>query len=154
MNKQVYMAGGYNTISLGTGRKEFNPKKSRPGLEHYISEAGKGTLAQVGGAKNIDESVIGNFMAARFNNQGHLSGFTPMIDKGLKFKPTLRVEAACASVSNPWSVRSGRPPPWLLLVSGTGSSCEVGDRRYRSSAPVPVVVSVASNTSPDLPPHC
>ncbi len=97
MNKQVYMAGGYNTISLGTGRKEFNPKKSRPGLEHYISEAGKGTLAQVGGAKNIDESVIGNFMAPRFNNQGHLAGFIPMIDKGLKFKPSIRVEAACAS---------------------------------------------------------
>jgi acetyl-CoA acetyltransferase len=97
MQKKIYMAAGYNTISLGTGRKEFNPKKARPGLEHYISEAGKGTLAQIGGAKNVDESVIGNFMAARFNKQGHLAGFVPMIDEELKFKPSIRVEAACAS---------------------------------------------------------
>ncbi len=97
MNRKIYMAAGYNTISLGTGRKEFHPKKPRPGLEHYISEAGKGTLGQIGGAKNIDESVIGNFMASRFNNQGHLAGFIPMIDEDLNFKPSIRVEAACAS---------------------------------------------------------
>lgn len=97
MHKKIYMAAGYNTISLGTGRKEFNPKKPMPGIEHYISEAGKGTLAQIGGAQNVDESVIGNFMASRFNNQGHLAGFIPMIDEGLKFKPSIRVEAACAS---------------------------------------------------------
>jgi acetyl-CoA C-acetyltransferase/acetyl-CoA acyltransferase len=97
MNKKIYMAAGYNTISLGTGRKEFNPRKPRPGLEHYISEAGKGTLALIGGANNVDESVIGNFMAPRFNRQGHLAGFIPMIDEGLKFKPSIRVEAACAS---------------------------------------------------------
>ncbi len=97
MNRKIYMAAGYNTVSLGTGRKEFHPKKPRPGLEHYISEAGKGTLEQIGGAKNIDESVIGNFMASRFNNQGHLAGFIPMIDEGLNFKPSIRVEAACAS---------------------------------------------------------
>ncbi len=64
------MVAGYNTISLGTGRKEFNPKKPRPGLEHYIKEAGQGTLKQIGGAKNVDEGAIGNFMASRFNKQG------------------------------------------------------------------------------------
>jgi acetyl-CoA C-acetyltransferase/acetyl-CoA acyltransferase len=97
MQKKIYMAAGYNTVSMGTGRKEFNPKKSRPGLEHYISEAGQGALKQMGGALNVDESVIGNFMAARFNRQGHLAGFIPMIDEGLRFKPAIRVEAACAS---------------------------------------------------------
>ena len=30
------MVAGYNTISMGTGRKEFSPKKERPGLEEYI----------------------------------------------------------------------------------------------------------------------
>ena len=34
LRRKVYMTAGYNTISLGTGRKEFNPKKSRPGLEY------------------------------------------------------------------------------------------------------------------------
>ncbi len=69
MRKKVYMTAGYNTISMGTGRKEFNPKKERPGLDHYIKDAGQGVLKQIGGADKIDESVIGNFMAARFNKQ-------------------------------------------------------------------------------------
>ena len=93
----VYMAAGYNTISLGTGRKEFNPKKARPGLEEYIQEAGRGVLAQVGGGKNVDEGIIGNFMAARFNKQGHLAALIPSIDPELRWKPSTRVECACAS---------------------------------------------------------
>jgi len=97
LRKKIYMTAGYNTISLGTGRKEFHPKKARPGLEHYIKEAGTGTLAQIGGGKNVDECVIGNFMAARFNKQANLPGFFPMIDKDLLWKPAVAVEGACAS---------------------------------------------------------
>lgn len=97
LRRKVYMAAGYNTVSLGTGRSEFNPKKPRPGLEHYIKEAGQGTLKQIGGAKNVDEGAIGNFMAARFNKQGHLAGFIPYIDEELQYKPCIRTEGACAS---------------------------------------------------------
>jgi acetyl-CoA C-acetyltransferase/acetyl-CoA acyltransferase len=97
LRRKVYMAAGYNTISMGTGRKEFNPKKARPGLEHYIKEAGQGTLKQIGGAKHVDEGAIGNFMAARFNKQGHLAGFIPYIDEDLQWKPCIRTEGACAS---------------------------------------------------------
>ena len=97
LRKKVYMAAGYNTISMGTGRKEFNPRTARPGLEHYIKEAGQATLSQLGGAEKVDEGVIGNFMSARFNKQAHLGAFLPMIDKGLQYKPSLSVEGACAS---------------------------------------------------------
>jgi acetyl-CoA acetyltransferase len=97
MRKKVYMTAGYNTISMGTGRKEFNPKKERPGLDHYIKDAGQGVLKQIGGAEKIDESVIGNFMAARFNKQAHLGGFAGAIDPKLEFKPSLSVEGACGS---------------------------------------------------------
>lgn len=97
MRLKIYMTAGYNTISLGTGRKEFNPKKPRPGIEHYIKEAGQATIKKLGGAKNVDEGVIGNFMACRFVKQAHLGAFMPMIDNGLRFKPSLRVEGACAS---------------------------------------------------------
>ncbi len=97
MRRKVYMVAGYNTISLGTGRKEFHPKKPRPGLEHYIKEAGQATLKMIGGAKNVDEGVIGNFMSARFNKQANLAAFMPMIDEGLKWKPAIAVEGACAS---------------------------------------------------------
>jgi acetyl-CoA acetyltransferase len=97
LNKKIYLVAGYNTVSMGTGRSEFNPKKSRPGLEHYLLEAGRKTLGAIGGADHVDECVLGNFMAARFNKQAHLGGFFPMIDEGLQYKPALRVEGACAS---------------------------------------------------------
>ncbi len=97
LRRKVYMTAGYNTVSMGTGRKEFHPKKPRPGLEDYIREAGRGTLQQVGGAENIDEGVIGNFMAARFNSQGNLAALIPAIDEGLQWKPCTRVEGACCS---------------------------------------------------------
>ncbi len=97
MKRKIYMTAGYNTVSLGTGRKEFNPKKPRPGIEHYIKEAGQATVKAVGGAKNVDEGVIGNFMACRFVKQAHLGAFMPIIDDGLRYKPSLRVEGACAS---------------------------------------------------------
>ncbi len=97
MRKKVYMVAGYNTISMGTGRKEFNPKKERAGLEELIKEAGQGVLQKIGGAKNVDESVIGNFIASRFNRQANLAGFIPYIDEGLKHKPATRVEGACGT---------------------------------------------------------
>jgi acetyl-CoA acetyltransferase len=97
MRRRVFMTGGYNTISMGTGRKEFNPKKPRPGLEDYIREAGQGTLKKIGGAQHVDEGVIGNFMAARFNRQGNLAALIPYIDEGLRWKSCTRVEGACAS---------------------------------------------------------
>jgi acetyl-CoA C-acetyltransferase/acetyl-CoA acyltransferase len=96
-HKKIYMIAGYNTVSMGTGRKEFNPKKERSGLEHYLKEAGQGTLSQIGGATKVDEGVVGNFMAARFNKQAHLGAFLGMIDPQLRLKPSISVEGACAS---------------------------------------------------------
>lgn len=96
-HKKIYMIAGYNTVSMGTGRKEFNPKKERPGLEHYLKEAGEGTLSQIGGAAKVDEGVVGNFMAARFNKQAHLGAFLGMIAPQLRLKPSISVEGACAS---------------------------------------------------------
>jgi acetyl-CoA C-acetyltransferase len=95
--RKVFMTAGYNTIALGTGRKEFNPRKPRPGLEDYIREAGQGTLTQVGGGANVDEGVISNFRAARFNRQGNLAALIPASDVNLRWKPCTRVEGACGS---------------------------------------------------------
>ncbi len=97
LRRKIYITAGYNTISMGTGRKEFNPKKERAGLEDYIKEAGMGVLNQVGGGKLIDECVISNFMAARYNRQANLAAFFPMIDESLRYKPAIRVEGACGS---------------------------------------------------------
>ncbi|MBI5540557.1 MAG: 3-ketoacyl-CoA thiolase [Bacteroidia bacterium] len=97
LRKKIYMVAGYNTISMGTGRKEFNPKKERPGLEEYMKEAGQGVLKQIGGAANVDECVVGNFIGARFNRQANMAGFFPFVDEGLKYKPCTRVEGACGT---------------------------------------------------------
>ena len=97
LRRKVYMVAGYNTIAMGSGRKEFNPKKERPGLEEYLKEAGQVTLKMIGGAQNVDECVVGNFMASRFNHQANLAAFFPYIDEGLKYKPATRVEGACCS---------------------------------------------------------
>jgi acetyl-CoA acetyltransferase len=99
LRKKVYLVAGYNTVSMGTGRKEFNPKKERPGLEEYIREAGQATLKKIGGAGKVDECVIGNFIASRFNGQANMAAFFPFIDEGLRYKPAVRVEGACATGS-------------------------------------------------------
>jgi len=97
MPKPVYLAAGAYTVSLGTGRKEFSPRTARPGLEAYLKEAGQAALAQINDPNHLDEGVVGNFMAARFNRQGHLGSLMTIIDPALEYKPSLRVEGACAS---------------------------------------------------------
>lgn len=97
LRKKVYLTAGYNTISLGTGRKEFHPKKPRPGIEQYIQEAGRGVIAQINDPNHIDEGIISNFMAARFNKQGNLAALIPTIHPSLEYKPHTRVEGACGS---------------------------------------------------------
>ncbi|MEM4723502.1 MAG: hypothetical protein QXP01_00655, partial [Candidatus Hadarchaeum sp.] len=97
LRRTVYAVAGYNTISMGPGRREFDPKKPRPGIEQYVFEAGRGAIQQIGSAALIDEAVIGNFMAARFCRQGHLAAFLPAVDEALRFKPCTRTEGACAS---------------------------------------------------------
>lgn len=97
MPRPVFLAAGAYTVSLGPGRKEFNPRTARPGLDHYIREAGRAALAQIADPGLIDEGVIGNFMAARFNRQGHLGSLMTIVHPSLEYKPALRVEGACAS---------------------------------------------------------
>ncbi len=97
LRKKIYLVAGYNTISMGTGRKEFNPKKDRDGLEELIKEAGQAVLSKIGGAENVDEAVFGNFIASRFNRQANIAAFLTYIDEGLRYKPSIRVEAACAT---------------------------------------------------------
>lgn len=97
LRKPVFACAPYHTLFLGPGRKEFNPKKTRPGIEHYIFEAGRNCIAQVSDPGALDEAVIGNFMASRFNNQGHLGAFLPAVHETLRHKPCTRVEGACGS---------------------------------------------------------
>jgi len=97
LRKRVFLAAGTYTVSMGPGRNEFSPSKPRPGLEQYILDAGHAVLAQIPDPDVIDEGVIANFMAARFNRQGNLAGLMPTIHPSLMYKPMVRVEGACGS---------------------------------------------------------
>ncbi len=96
LRKRVFVTAGYNTISFGSGRKEFHPKKPMPKIEDYLKETAEGTLKQLPNPE-FDEGVIGNFMAGRFIKQAHLAAFLPFMVPNLKGKPCIRVEGACAS---------------------------------------------------------
>jgi len=95
--KKICVCAGYNTVALGTGRKEFHPKKPRPGIEHYIKEAGLGAITQIKNSEQIDEGIIGNFASERFCRQGNLGAFFPMVHSTFQYKPCIRVEGACDS---------------------------------------------------------
>jgi acetyl-CoA acetyltransferase len=97
LRKKIYGCAPAHTVYLGPGRKEFHPKKPRPGLEHYILEAGRASVGKVSNPSAIDQGVIGNFMASRFNKQGHLAALMPEVYDGLLHKPCTRVEGACGS---------------------------------------------------------
>jgi acetyl-CoA C-acetyltransferase/acetyl-CoA acyltransferase len=97
LRKKIFGCAPAHTVYLGPGRKEFHPKKPRPGIEHYIFEAGRESVKQVANPEGIDQGVIGNFMASRFNHQGHLAAFLPAVHEGLLHKPCTRVEGACGS---------------------------------------------------------
>jgi acetyl-CoA acetyltransferase len=97
LRKKIYGCAPAHTVYLGPGRKEFHPKKPRPGIEHYILEAGRAAVAQVQNPAAIDQGVIGNFMASRFVNQAHLAAMLPAVHETLLHKPCTRTEGACGS---------------------------------------------------------
>ncbi|MCH2204429.1 MAG: hypothetical protein MK132_00955 [Lentisphaerales bacterium] len=94
--KKIYVAAGNTSIFMGTGRKEFNPKKAMPGFEHYLKESIDGTLALIPNPE-FDEGYMSNFMAGRFIKQGNLAGFLPEFVPSLLHKPCYRHEGACGS---------------------------------------------------------
>lgn len=94
--KKIYAAAGYNTIFMGSGRKEFDPSKPLRPFVEYLTETAKGTCAQL---KNVDfdEGIIGSFMSGRFIKQGNLPGFLPFMIPSLSGKPCTAVEGACGT---------------------------------------------------------
>lgn len=97
LRKKVYGCAAAHTIYLGPGRREFHPKKPRPGIEEYVFEAGRESIKQVANPAAIDQGVIGNFMASRYARQGHLNALLPAVHETLLHKPCTRTEGACGS---------------------------------------------------------
>ena len=96
LRKKVYAAAGYSTVFFGSGRKEFNPSKPMPGFESYLQDTASGTLQHLSNPQ-IDEGIIGSFMASKFLNQANLPGFLPFMVKELYGKSCTGVEGACGT---------------------------------------------------------
>src|SRR5690349_1837346 len=96
--KKIYAGCGYNTMFFGSGRKEYDPEKPMPELEWYLKDAAQGVISQIVQPNvDIDEGVIGSFMAAQFLKQGNLPGFLPFMVPSLKGKACFAVEGACGT---------------------------------------------------------
>lgn len=97
--RKVFLVGGHITDFCGKGSPKFDGGEAEPrGLKGYINEAVRGALESVGttGAA-VDRMYVGNFAGELFNSQGHLGAALAVADRALINKPSLRLEAACAS---------------------------------------------------------
>lgn len=96
MTRRVYLVGGHITPFVGKGSPDF--KKGSKGLKDYFTEAIAGALQETGvKAPSVDRIYVGNFAGELFNSQGHLGAAIAGADKALINKPSMRLEAACAS---------------------------------------------------------
>lgn len=71
-------------------------------------------------AKLVDSSYIGNFVGELFSNQGHLGAAVIGVNNQLRFKPSMRVEGACASggLAFASALRDIQAGSNVVLVSG------------------------------------
>jgi acetyl-CoA C-acetyltransferase len=90
-------------------------------LYNLLVEAGQAALkdAEVEG-RDIDAVFVGNYSGGGFNKQEHLAPYAVEIDPGLRFKPCIRVENACASGSTAveqamFAIESGRIKTALVI---------------------------------------
>lgn len=122
-SRRVFLVGGHITPFIGKGSPNFiwkkHPdfgKRTNPALKDYIATSIRGALASTGAtAEHVDRVYVGNFAGELFNQQGHLGAAIAAGDPGLLFKPSMRVEGACAS--------GGLAAAEAVLAVRAGSDC-------------------------------
>jgi acetyl-CoA acyltransferase len=105
MSRRVFVAGGHITPFIGKGNPSFihkkHPdfgKKLNPSVKDYIVQSVTGAFSSTGvSAEAIDRVYVGNFAGELFNQQGHLGAGVAAADPALLYKPSMRIEGACAS---------------------------------------------------------
>lgn len=104
-NRRLFIVGGSTTNFIGKGSTNFiwkkHPefgKKNNPSLRDMIVCTVRDVLKSTGiSAKMVDRCYVGNFAAELYNQQGHLGSAVAAADADLMYKPSLRIEGACAS---------------------------------------------------------
>ncbi|CAE7853457.1 SCP2 [Symbiodinium necroappetens] len=96
MLRKVFLAGGHVTPFVGKGSPNF--QKGLKGLKEYFAESIQGAFRETGAKPEaIDRIYVGNFAGELFNSQGHLGAAVAAAHPALLHRPSMRVEAACAS---------------------------------------------------------
>lgn len=95
-NKKLYIAAGFTTPFVGSGREDELPGKAGKNFDDFLLETAQGTLEQIPNP-SLDEGVIGSFMSGKFLNQANLPGFLPFMVPGLQGKYCVAVEGACGT---------------------------------------------------------
>lgn len=145
--RRVFIAGGALTTFIGKGHPDFVHekhkdfgKRSNPTLEQYITSAVDLAAANTKlDLKLVDQVAVGNFCGELFSSQGHL-GAVATAHKDLQYKPSMRVEGACASGALAFqiavnSIRAGGNVALAVgaEVQSTVSSRQGGDFLARAS---------------------
>jgi acetyl-CoA acyltransferase len=148
LRRRAFVLGGHITPFIGKKHPDFiwpkHPdfgKRDNPTLEETITTAVLGALDATGvPAAAIEKAWIGNFVGELFNQQGHLGAAVVGAHPDLRFKPSMRVEGACASgglafASAIESIQAGSD---ILLVVGaevqtTAPARQGGDYLARAS---------------------
>lgn len=116
--------GAYNTKFGNLVQRDRETKAITdrgPSLYDLLIEAGRGAIADAGlSAAEIDAVYIGACSPSLFVNQEHLAPLAVQIDDALRFKPSTRVEGACASSSlaayqGVYAIEAGRARHVLVL---------------------------------------
>lgn len=103
--RRAFVIGGHITPFIGKSNPDFIwkghadfGKRENPTIEELITAAVRGALEKTGtAAADVEKMWIGNFVGELFVNQGHLGAAVVGAHPDLLFKPSIRVEAACAS---------------------------------------------------------
>jgi len=93
MSQRVFLVGGH--VSKFTGKKNSSDKELKDLIGDAIGESLKD--ASLRDASPIERIYVGNFAAELFNEQGHLGATVSERYESLMYKPSVRVEGACAS---------------------------------------------------------
>lgn len=146
--RRAFVLGGLSTPFIGKHNPDFvwkgHPdfgKRDNATIEELITTAVRGALAKTGvPATEVQKAWIGNFVGELFVNQGHLGAALVGADPGLRNKPAMRVEGACASgglafASAIESIQAGTD---VALVAGaevqtTASARQGGDYLARAA---------------------
>ncbi|MEL6343061.1 MAG: thiolase domain-containing protein [Myxococcota bacterium] len=103
--RRVFIAGGAHTPYIGKHHPDFIWKRhpdfgqrENPTYDALLREAVENTIKDTGvDPEQIDRLYVGNFTGELFINQGHMGAALAGAHPALAYKPSARLEGACAS---------------------------------------------------------